>query len=158
MPGDETLQEEMYTLIKQLAGGAVSLQSLANEFAAQLDLAKDPLIGIAGLLLDGTEQTLYDHDGAGIAFKFEGGYIDLSTLIDTDTVILRTYVTSGDGVNLRRITIDASNTYTGVVDPPQITIPELPPTVYEVKITIECTAHAVFKTVYPHLYDSVRGV
>ncbi|MDD5060789.1 MAG: hypothetical protein PHN44_00715 [Candidatus Marinimicrobia bacterium] len=157
MAFDETTLGEMYTLLRQLAGGAVSLQSLADDFAAELDLAKDPLIGTAGLLLDGTEQTIYEHDGEGIPFKFEGGFVDLSTLIATDTVIIRVYATSGDGVNLQRLTIDAANTYTGVVDPPQITIPDVPPCSYVVRVTIECTAHVAFKTVYPHFYDAVRG-
>ncbi|MFH1031130.1 MAG: hypothetical protein V1767_00965 [Chloroflexota bacterium] len=151
--------DELYILLRQLAGGATSLQELKDILNAGLDLDQDPLIGTAGLLLDGTEQTIYDVNGAGIPWKFEGGYIDLSALIATDTVIIRFYATSGDGVTIvgRQISIDAANTYTGAVSPPNIVIGELPPTAYEIKITIQCTAHVAYKTVYPHFYDSVRG-
>jgi hypothetical protein len=159
MAGDATINAELYLLMKQLAGGANSLQTLADEFAAELDLGKDPLIGAAGLLMTGAEQTLYDINGLGIPWIFNGGYIDLSPLAAGDVVIVRIYVTSGDGVNLRKLTLDASNTYTGVCDPPQIEVPELEPCSYEVKVTIQQTVVPVaYKTLFCHFYDSVRGV
>jgi hypothetical protein len=149
---------DLYRLLKQVMGGANNIQTVKDDLDAELDLAQDTLIGTAGLLLTAAEQTIYDRNNAGIPFIFNGGYIDLSPLAANDIVIIRTTVTSGDGVNLRQVSIDLVNTYTGVVTPPMIVIPELPPTSYEIKITIQQTAAPVsYKTIFPHLYDSVRG-
>ncbi len=56
-----------------MRGGAETLESLDDELDAMLDMAEDPTTSI---LMDGTEQTVYEMTGSDFPFFFAGGFID----------------------------------------------------------------------------------
>ena len=60
-----------------MRGGAETLESLDDELDAMLDMAEDPL---NTLLMDGSEQDLYEITGQAWPFYFAGGFIDWTGL------------------------------------------------------------------------------
>ena len=86
---------------RNLKGGTRSHETLGIEQDADLDMAEYPTVS---LLMDGTEQALYEMTGANLPFFFGGGFIDWTGLNaggGEDTEI-KVYI-KVDGTNYRLI-------------------------------------------------------
>lgn len=136
-----------------IRGGANTIQSVMDEFAAVLDLARSAQSGT--LTLDGTEQTLYEETDTN-PFEFGGGKVDLFNQAAGDTVILRQYVKIKSGGVYRLETDDTVNTYAGVQAVP-IKKFDRQYNVYGIKITIEHTVVAAAFDVDHEWFDLIRS-
>ena len=136
-----------------IRGWANTIQSVMDEFAAVLDLARSAQSGT--LTLDGTEQTLYEETDTS-PFEFGGGKVDLFNQAAGDTVILRQYVKIKAGGVYRLETDDTVNTYAGVQTVP-IKRFDRQYNVYGIKITIEHTVVAAAFDVDHEWFDLKRG-
>jgi len=94
--------------------------------------------GTGSLLMDGTEQNLFTL----LQTKFLGGYIDLSPLIATETIVIRQYIQIKSGGSLIK---SNEQTKIGLLTKPLLEFP-MKPNGHGFRVTLQQTS-GTFRTI-----------
>ena len=148
------LDKVITRLLHLIQGGGESLQSIKDDLATGLDLARSPQSG--SLLMDGNEQTIYIETDT-LPFVMNQAHLDLTTMAAGDTIRARVYVTLVSGGAYVKISDDALNTFVDAQDPAGKVLDEVYG-VYGIKITLQQTVAGTLRTIPYEVYDAKRGV
>lgn len=86
----DSIEAEVSGVSTQVTGIATQVTNVASQVAAT-DVASVRSNQSGSLSMTGSEQTLYEKSQE-TAFRFDGGWLDLSALADTRSVTIRVYV------------------------------------------------------------------